>query len=99
MEEPSRRCPKITRWQERLIPAQSCDARQFLEERLAAMLSTVVSDEVQAEADLRRAYEVVGMEPPPIRWFDSPLAFVRAHAASFLCESLTECLSDRRRGI
>src|SRR5581483_1560351 len=72
-------CPKIVRGQERLSPEQEAYARHFAQERIAAMLSTAASDEAEAEEHLRQAYRVAGLEPVPVRWFDSPIAFVQAH--------------------
>jgi hypothetical protein len=72
-------CPKIKRGQERLTPEQEAYARQFAQERIAAMLSTAAIDEAEAEKHLRAAYRVAGLEPVPVRWFDSPIAFVEAH--------------------
>lgn len=43
------------------------------------MLSRVSINEAEAENHLRQAYRVAGLEPVPIRWFDSPIAFVQAH--------------------
>ncbi len=78
-------CPKIVPGQERLSPKQEAYARQFAQERVAAMLSTAAIDEREAEDHLRAAYTVAGLEPPrSIRWFESPIDFVMAcvHRAS-----------------
>ena len=71
-------CPKIVRGQERLTPEQEEYARQFAQERIAAMLSTAAIDEKEAEEHLANAYRVAGLDPVPVRWFDSPIAFVNA---------------------
>ncbi|HEY7414398.1 MAG TPA: hypothetical protein VH593_04340 [Ktedonobacteraceae bacterium] len=72
-------CPKIIRGQERLTPEQAAYARQFAQERIAAMLSTTPIDEREAEQHLRAAYHVAGLELVPMRWFDSPGTFILAH--------------------
>jgi hypothetical protein len=72
-------CPKIERGQEQLTPEQEAYAHQFAQERIDAMLSTAAIDEAQAEEHLRNAYRVAGLEPPQVRWFDSPSTFVMAH--------------------
>lgn len=71
-------CPKIVRGQERLTSEQEEYARQFAQERIASMFSTAAVDESVAEKYLRRAYHVVGLERPCVRWFDSPLALAVA---------------------
>jgi hypothetical protein len=58
-------------------PEQEAYARQFALERATTMLEPEV-DELAAEDHLRRAYQVAGLVPPRIRWFDSPLAFNQA---------------------
>jgi len=70
-------CPNIGRGQKKLTPEQEAYARQFARERVTAMLEPEV-DEQAAEDHLRRAYQVAGLAPPRIRWFDSPLAFNQA---------------------
>src|SRR5258706_3155818 len=70
-------CPNIGRGQKQLTPEQEAYARQFVQERVAAMLEPEV-DEQAAEDHLRRAYQVAGLAPPRIRWFDSPVAFNQA---------------------
>lgn len=70
-------CPNIVRGQKKLTPEQEAYARQFAQERATAMLEPEV-DELTAEDHLRRAYQVAGLAPPRIRWFDSPLAFNQA---------------------
>lgn len=70
-------CPKIRRGQRRLTPEQQVSARQFIQERCAAQLSPE-ADEQAAETHLLQAYQVAGLPPPQILWFDSPLAFYRA---------------------
>ncbi|HLW01790.1 MAG TPA: hypothetical protein VKT82_24260 [Ktedonobacterales bacterium] len=62
-----------------LTPEQEAYAQQFIETRMAAMLSCAAVDEAEAEAHLRAAYRVAGLEPPQVRWFDSPHAFGAAH--------------------
>jgi hypothetical protein len=71
-------CPRIIKGQEKLTPEQEDYARQFAQERIAAMLSTSAIDENLAEEHLRAAYKVAGLELPKVRWFDSPISFVRA---------------------
>jgi hypothetical protein len=51
---------------------------RFTDARIAAMLSTTTGVEAEAETFLRQAYGVVGLEPPHIRWFDSPIEFASA---------------------
>jgi uncharacterized membrane protein YcjF (UPF0283 family) len=70
-------CPNIVRGQKKLTLEQEAYARQFAQERATAMLEPEV-DELAAEDHLRRAYQVAGLAPPRIRWFDSPLAFNQA---------------------
>src|SRR5215472_15355342 len=70
-------CPNIVRGQKKLTPEQEAYARQFAQERATAMMEPGV-DELAAEDHLRRAYQVAGLAPPRIRWFDSPLAFNQA---------------------
>jgi hypothetical protein len=62
-----------------LTPEQEAYAQQFIEARIAAMLSCAAVDEAEAEAHLHAAYGVAGVAPPQVRWFDSPPAFVAAH--------------------
>lgn len=75
-------CPKIVRGQEALTPEQTAYARQFAQERIAAMLSTAPIDEREAEEHLRAAYRVAGLKPVPVRWFDSPGEFILALTSS-----------------
>jgi hypothetical protein len=70
-------CPKIVRRQKQLTPEQEAYARQFTRERVAAMREPE-ADEQAAEDHLRRAYQVAGLVPPRVRWFDSPVAFNQA---------------------
>jgi hypothetical protein len=70
-------CPNIVRGQKKLTPEQEAYARQFAQQRATTMLEPKV-DEQAAEDHLRRAYQVAGLAPPRIRWFDSPLAFNQA---------------------
>ncbi len=72
-------CPRIVRGQERLTPEQEDYARRFAQEHIAAMLATTAIDEQEAEQHLRDAYRVAGLPPPArIRWFDSPIQFLRS---------------------
>jgi hypothetical protein len=72
--------PRLMRGQEKLLPEQQAYARQFAQERIAALFATTAIDEQAAEQHLRDAYHVAGLVPPAaIRWFDSPIAFVMAH--------------------
>lgn len=64
------------REQEELTEEQEAYLEQFIQERLAAGHFTPASASGEAEEHLRLAYQVVGLDPPKIRWFDSPLAFV-----------------------
>jgi hypothetical protein len=72
-------CPKIIPGQEELTLEQTAYARQFARTRISVMLSTVAVDEQQVEEHLWQAYRTVGCQPPQIRWFNSPIAFVLAH--------------------
>jgi hypothetical protein len=69
-------CPKIVHGQQELTAEQQAFARHFAQVCIASMLSTTAVDEVEAEAHLRHAYRVAGIEPPAVRWFDSPISFV-----------------------
>jgi hypothetical protein len=64
------------REQEKLTEEQEAYLEQFIQERIAAGHSTPPSAFGEAEEHLRLAYQVVGLDPPTIRWFDSPRAFV-----------------------
>lgn len=64
------------REQEEFTEEQNAYVEQFIQERIATGLSTPTSASSEAEAQLRLAYQVVGLDPPQIRWFASPLAFV-----------------------
>jgi hypothetical protein len=66
------------REQKELTEEQEAYLEQFIQERTAAGYATPVRAEAEAEAEehLRLTYQVAGLEPPHIRWFDSPLAFV-----------------------
>src|SRR5579884_2101636 len=69
--------PEIVREPKRLSPEQQqAAARHLMQVRVASMFSCAAIDEAQAEAHLRQAYRVAGLEPPQIRWFDSPLSFL-----------------------
>ncbi|GHO63754.1 hypothetical protein KSC_026460 [Ktedonobacter sp. SOSP1-52] len=83
-------CPNIVRGQKKLTREQEAYARQFAQERATAMLEPEV-DELAAEDHLRRAYQVAGLAPPRIRWFDSPLAFTQAREL----EAETEQVQDQ----
>ncbi|HEX7736933.1 MAG TPA: hypothetical protein VF458_18955 [Ktedonobacteraceae bacterium] len=83
-------CPNIGRRQKKLTPEQEAYARQFARERVTAMLEPEV-DEQAAEDHLRRAYQVAGLAPPRIRWFDSPVAFNQAREMA----SKTEQVQDQ----
>lgn len=80
----SRPCPKIGGKQKKLTPEQEASARQFVHDRVAAMLSCQSIDEQEAEAHLRQAYSEERREFPRLRWFDSPAAFFPAHAEQIL---------------
>jgi hypothetical protein len=71
---------KIVPGQQQLTRAQEDYFYQELEAQGAAMLSCEPIDKAQAEAHLRDAYRVAGLEPPRIRWFDSPGSFALASA-------------------
>ena len=43
------------------------------------MFSTAAIDEKEAEEHLKQAYRMAGLEPVPVRWFDSPIAFIHAY--------------------
>ena len=59
--------------QQVLTPAQEAEARRFFAERFQTQLSTEPVDEQEAEALLRRSYQVVKLPPPRILWVDDPL--------------------------
>jgi hypothetical protein len=58
--------------------AQDAEVERFVQARIAAMLSTMPPSEAEIEAYLGQAYGVVGLEPPRVRWVDSPIAFALA---------------------
>jgi hypothetical protein len=63
--------------QQELTNAQQIAARQFVEERIQAHLSTTAGDEPAAEALLAQAYFAAGLEPPyHFHWLDGPLELV-----------------------
>jgi hypothetical protein len=65
---------QLKKGQQQLTPEQEAEARRFALERIKAQLSTEPADEQQAEAWLRKAYEVAGLVPPKtIHWLDGPL--------------------------
>lgn len=70
--------PPIQPGQVQLTPEQEAYARQFTQERIAAMVSLAAISESETEEHLRQAYLSAKLEPVPVRWFDSPLAFVQA---------------------
>jgi hypothetical protein len=70
-------CPKIVRGQAELMPEQEACVHQLAQARIAAMISTATIDEAEAERHVWEAYRVAGLGPVPVRWFDSPIAFVR----------------------
>lgn len=82
-------CPKIIREQQELTPEQYASARHFAQEREAFMLSTAVIDEAEAEMHLRQLYDIAGLRPPQVRWFDSPMAFLLAYTPPKMWEGLT----------
>ncbi len=97
-------CPKIVQGQRHLTPEQAVYAREFARERVAAMLSTEVIDEREAEAHLCEAYRADKREPPAtIYWLDSPLSFVLARIRADVLKALsTYCcrvLLQERRAI
>jgi hypothetical protein len=63
------------------------------------MLSCAPVDEQEAETLLRQAYHMVGLEPPIIRWFDSPLQFAQAFSPPLRPDQKTEAelQSEKRR--
>ncbi|HZR42490.1 MAG TPA: hypothetical protein VFB12_20380 [Ktedonobacteraceae bacterium] len=73
-----RPCPRISRGQQELTEEQQVYVYHFSQARITAMLETSLVDEAEAEAHLSQAYQVVGLGPPAIHWFDSPLAFILA---------------------
>lgn len=62
--------------QQVLTLAQEEEARRFFAERFQAQLSTEPVDEEEAEALLRRFYQVVKLPPPHIQWVNDPLQLV-----------------------
>jgi hypothetical protein len=87
--------PRLTPGQQRLTPEQETWAREFTQERIAAMLSTAEIDEAEAEGHLRQMYQVQGMVPPErIRWFDSPLRFILADSPRWIGSNMWRNESD-----
>ena len=82
-------CPKIVREQQELTPEQYAYAHHFAQEREAFLLSTTVIDEAEAEMHVRQVYDIVGLRPPQVRWFDSPMAFLLAFTPPKMWEGLT----------
>lgn len=70
--------PKIGRGQTDLTQEQAAYADQFIQQRIAAMLSTAPIDEGEAEQHLQAAYRAARLKPVLVRWFDSPADFVHA---------------------
>jgi len=64
--------------QDALTDEQEAEVARFVQARIAAMLSTTLPSDAEVEAYLGHAYGVVGLEPPRVRWFDSPIAFALA---------------------
>jgi hypothetical protein len=75
-------CPRMVRGQQELTSEQEAYARQFAEERIAAMFSTAAVDEQEAKEHLWNAYRVLGLKPPHMRWFDSPVPFVEEYSST-----------------
>ena len=61
-----------------LTEEQDAEVERFVRARIGAMLSTTPPSDAEIEAYLSQAYGVVGLEPPAVRWFDSPIAFALA---------------------
>jgi uncharacterized protein DUF6745 len=61
-----------------LTEEQGAEVERFVQARIAAMLSATPPSDAAVEAYLGQAYGVVGLEPPRVRWFDSPIAFALA---------------------
>src|SRR5258708_1288801 len=61
-----------------LTEEQDAEVERFVRARIATMLSTTPPSDAEIEAYLGHAYGVVGLEPPRVRWFDSPIAFALA---------------------
>ncbi|HET8846324.1 MAG TPA: hypothetical protein VFN35_32985 [Ktedonobacteraceae bacterium] len=74
---------KAGRRQKYLVQEQKARVQQFVQERTAVLLSGAAIDEQAVEYDLSQAYQVAGLKPPVVRWFASPLEFLRAHYLPF----------------
>jgi len=61
-----------------LTEEQGAEVERFVQARIAAMLSTTPPSDAAVEAYLGQAYGVVGLDPPRVRWFDSPIAYALA---------------------
>src|SRR5579859_6164199 len=70
-------CQMIEPGQKELTPDQRQYARQFVDQPIAAMFALEVDEQAAAE-HLRQAYQVAGLQPPLILWFDSPITFNQA---------------------
>src|SRR5581483_7348230 len=88
---------KLTRGQTYLTTEQRTALHRYMRARRAAVLSCASVDEQEAEALLRQAYHMVGLEPPIIRWFDSPLQFAQAFSLRSDQRTEAELQSERRR--
>lgn len=78
---PQQPCPKIVPGQQKLMQEQEQYILHASEAQGKAMLSCEPVDEAQAEAHLHDAYRVARLEPPLVRWFDSPASFALAYAS------------------
>ena len=73
---------RIQPGQQALTPAQEAEARRCAEEYIRRQLSTEPVDEQEAEAFLRQAYQVAGLDSPErIQWLGGPLSFVEVLAS------------------
>jgi hypothetical protein len=81
--------------QRKLTPVQEAEARRFIEACIQRQLSTEPVDELQAEAFLRQAYVVAGLDPPQrIHWLDGPLQLVAVLVSSSLLAILRASVGD-----
>jgi hypothetical protein len=84
--------------QQALTPAQEAEAERFAEASIQAHLSTEPVDEPEAEANLRQAYAVAGLDSPQrIHWLDGPLQLVAVPAPSSMGGSVDASMRDRVR--
>jgi hypothetical protein len=82
--------------QQELTTAQQKAARQFVEERVQAHLSTTAEDEPAAEALLAQAYTAAGLEPPyHFHWLDGPLELVAVLARTDAWHTVDEPYRER----